>query len=263
MISAPHIGTLTNKSILKEFLFTDRAYHAYAIADLAEPYFSQSAWWAAQKDGQINALVLLYGGLSPTVVFSMGGDVDAVSALAGAMPLPKRAMVLGGEGHMAVWQDFYRFAQIDAMWRMILAPEKFAPPAGVEVARRLDKRHIPQLLELYRHEYGNAFAPYQIENGVFYGIFDGERLVAVAGTHIVAPEFGVAAIGNVLTVPAYRNRGYGRRVTAAVCADLLARGFDTLVLNVMQSNQSAIRVYQHLGFTFYKLFEEGIGTLKK
>ena len=129
-------------------------------------------------------------------------------------------------------------------------------------AQPLDDRHLPQLLELYRHEYGNAFVPYQLADGVFYGIFDDDALVSVAGTHIIAPEYGVAAIGNVLTIPAYRNRGYGRRVTTAVCADLLARGFDTLVLNVMQSNQSAIRVYERLGFAFYKAFQEGIGTLK-
>jgi len=34
------------------------------------------------------------------------------------------------------------------------------------------------------------------------------------------------------------------------------------VLNVMQSNKSAVRVYESLGFAVHRMFEEGMGTLK-
>lgn len=262
MLQALRIGSLAEKVALENFLCADRAYHAYAIGDLVEPYFSQSEWWAAQDDAAVRALVLLFHGLSPAVLFSMGNEAGVIAEIAHHIPLPATAMVLGQSEHMMVWQSFYHFGRVDAMWRMVLLPENFAPPSDAVPVQRLDDRHLPQLLACYRHEYGNAFAPTQLAQGVFYGIFDDTDLVSVAGTHIVAPEYRLAAIGNVLTAPAYRNRGYGKRVTAAVCAHLLAQGCDTLVLNVRQSNKSAIRVYESLGFAIHRTFEEGIGTLK-
>ena len=55
-------------------------------------------------------------------------------------------------------------------------------------------------------------------------------LVAVAGTHLLAPEEGAAAIGNIYTRRDRRGRGLGRAVTSAVLADLA--GIETVGLNV-------------------------------
>jgi len=256
------VGMLTDKAMLEGFLCADRAYHAYAIGDLAEPYFSQSEWWGARDGDSVRALVLLFRGLSPPVLFSMGGDAGLIAEITRHIPLPATAMVLGQSEHMTVWQSVYHLDRVDMMWRMVLLPAYFSPPVDTVPVRRLDDRHLPQLLELYRYEYGNAFAPSQLAQGVFYGIFDDTALVSVAGTHIFAPEYRLAAVGNVLTAPKYRNRGYGKQVTAAVCAHLLAQGCDTLALNVMQTNKSAIRVYESLGFAVHRMFMEGIGSLK-
>jgi len=159
ILQSLRLGTVTEKAALEDFLCADRAYHAYAIGDLAEPYFAQSEWWAAQDEGSVRALVLFFRGLSPAVLFSMGDDAGLIAELAPHIPLPTAAMVLGQPEHMAVWQSFYRFERVDAMWRMVLLPENFAPPTDAVPVRRLDDRHLPQLLKLYRHEYGNAFAP--------------------------------------------------------------------------------------------------------
>ena len=44
----------------------------------------------------------------------------------------------------------------------------------------------------------DGFAPYQVEDGFFFGVEDGAGgLAAVGGTHILNREEGVAAIGNV------------------------------------------------------------------
>ncbi len=254
------IGTLKNKLMLENFLCANRTYHAYAIGDLVEPYFSQCEWWAAHTADAVRALVLLFRGLSPHVLFSMADDAPAISEIVRSMSLPERAMILGQSKHIAVWQQYYRFEHLDAMWRMELLPENFSPPSETGSVTRLNMQHVSQLRELYRDEWGNAFAPYQLAQGVFYGIFDDTTLVAAAGTHIIAPEYGLGAVGNVLTLPEYRRRGYGMRVTAAVCAHLLEDGLDTLALNVMQSNRTAIRVYKSLGFTIAFPFTEGIGT---
>ena len=53
-----------------------------------------------------------------------------------------------------------------------------------------------------------------VTDGVFFGVYEGEALVAAAGTHLVSREEGAAAIGNIYTRRDRRGRGLGRAVTA-------------------------------------------------
>ena len=86
---------------------------------------------------------------------------------------------------------------------------------------RLDVSHMPLLEELYSYGGGDAFRQRSLELGVFYGVFEGERLVSVAGTHIVSDNERIAALGNVMTHPDYRGRGLATLATSAVCEELL------------------------------------------
>jgi len=54
-----------------------------------------------------------------------------------------------------------------------------------------------------------------------------------------------------------RDRGLGRAVTTAVVRGLLARGTETIVLNVRQDRPAALRVYERLGFVVHRPFIEG------
>jgi predicted GNAT family acetyltransferase len=86
------------------------------------------------------------------------------------------------------------------------------------------------------------------------------ELVAVAGTHLISPTYGVAAVGNVFTHPAHRRRGYATACTSAVVEELLAKGIGTIVLNVDERNVQAMRIYQKLGFREHCRFVEAIGV---
>jgi predicted GNAT family acetyltransferase len=83
----------------------------------------------------------------------------------------------------------------------------------------------------------------------------------VAGTHLVAPAWGVAAVGNVYVHPHWRGRGYGALVSSAVTAELLQRGL-LVVLNVDQDNPAAIHLYRQLGYRADCPFVEGIGVIR-
>jgi predicted GNAT family acetyltransferase len=83
----------------------------------------------------------------------------------------------------------------------------------------------------------------------------------VAGTHLVAPTWGVAALGNVYVHPAWRGHGYGALVSSAVTAHLLQRGL-LVVLNVDQDNLAAIHLYRQLGYGVHSPFVEGIGQAR-
>jgi predicted GNAT family acetyltransferase len=106
-----------------------------------------------------------------------------------------------------------------------------------------------------------AFSPYQLAQGVFYGIENRGRLIAAAGTHLVAPTYGVAAVGNVFTDPDYRGQGYATLCTSAVTKELLSQGTD-VVLNVQEGNADAVHIYEKLGYRPYCRFIEALGVRK-
>ena len=97
-----------------------------------------------------------------------------------------------------------------------------------------------------------------VTDGVFHGIHEGPALVAVAGTHLVAREEGVAAIGNVYTRRDRRGRGLGRLMMNAVLGDLA--GIETIGLNVRADNDAALHLYESLGFARHCEFYEGVAT---
>jgi predicted GNAT family acetyltransferase len=110
---------------------------------------------------------------------------------------------------------------------------------------------------LYTLGGGDAFTPAQLEQGVFYGIEVDDRIVAVAGTHLVSPEYCVAAVGNVFTHPTHRGQGHATATTSAVISALLRVGIQDIVLNVSQTNVAAVHLYERLGFERYCPFLEG------
>ena len=80
----------------------------------------------------------------------------------------------------------------------------------------------------------------------------------MAGTHLVVPQEGIAAVGNIYTRRDRRGRGLAGRVTAAVVAELLRRGVPTVALNVAQTNATARRVYERVGFVHEGTLRHGL-----
>lgn len=255
-----NVLALTDKTTLQTFLETNRVYHAYALADLADPFFQQCRWFATQSKAAIQTLVLLFRGLHPPALLSMGQAAYLGDLLAN-IPLPPQIMTLALEDHLPYLTALYKFIYLDPMIRMALPGAHFIPRPTPNVVP-LNMTHLDTLKILYQGVHGNAFEAYQLESGVFYGIFKDSHLVSVAGTHIVSREYGIAAVGNIYTDPAHRGCGYAQQTTTAVCRDLLAQNLD-VVLNVEQNNASAIRVYHKLGFNDHCLFWEGVGTIKR
>jgi predicted GNAT family acetyltransferase len=104
------------------------------------------------------------------------------------------------------------------------------------------------------------FIPAMLAQGAYYGVYEGDELIAAAGTHVVAPTVSVGALGNVYTRRDRRGRGLGTHVTSAVTSHLLAMPLATIVLNVREHNRAAIRVYERLGFQTYCRYDEAIAS---
>jgi predicted GNAT family acetyltransferase len=82
--------------------------------------------------------------------------------------------------------------------------------------------------------------------GTYYGIRDGDRVVAMAGERM-RPVTGLAEVSGVCTDPAYRGRGYAARLIGRVMAGFAERG-DQAFLHSWADNAGAIALYEQLGF---------------
>lgn len=247
----------TDAGTIRGLLEADRAWSAYALADL-EPEEAGRSLWAV--DGQ--AVALLYRGLEPPVLFLAGDPQDAARA-ASQLPAGPVQFTLQPAARAALGDHLIERAAVPT-WRMGLAPGAYRAAARAP-AERLGPSDLADLLALFGEhpDRPDAFHSRQLEAGFFYGVRREGRLVCAAGTHIVALRAGVAAIGNVFTAPDWRGRGLAAAATAAAVEALLTAGVRTLVLNVAQHNAAAIRCYRRLGFERHCAYSEGFGYLRE
>ncbi len=245
--------TIADPSILG-ILESDRSWCAYALADLSPPWSEQSDWSVLGK-----SLLLVFRGLSPPVLFGVG-EPDQLHALFENLSPGQYWYTLRPTDFSLVQERVGEFSRA-RMWRMRLVDDSFEQ--WIEPATRLEKNHLTQIDQLFagHADQPDAYLPDQVEHGVYFGIYDEETLLAVAGTHVVDRQQGVAAVGNIFTSPHHRRRGYGIRATAAVVKHLVELDIETIVLNVEMANQPAIDMYLNLGFMPYCGFYEGIAVL--
>ncbi|MEZ4767615.1 MAG: GNAT family N-acetyltransferase [Caldilineales bacterium] len=263
------VSLTTDKREIYAFLQRDPVYAAYAIGDLEPEMFADCTWFLAGRGASASALALVYRGLEPTVLLTMG-DPDAVADVLSAIRLPDQAYMVAQCRHRRVFERFYDFSgdRVRPMVRMTVSSDAFRPSQSrlkEGRLRRLEPDDMPAIEMLYGHggpHTPDAFHPRQMHDGAFFGVFapESDDLLAVAGTHLIAPNWGVGAVGNIYTHPAWRRRGLASLLTSAVTAELLQRGL-LVVLNVDQANAAAIRIYESLGYRTHCPYIEGIGKL--
>lgn len=113
----------------------------------------------------------------------------------------------------------------------------------------LNETHREDMLTLMAVAFPGFFRPRTREMGRYIGIYDGNRLVAMAGERLRVDSF--QEISAVATHPDYTGRGYAQRLVAEISNAALARGF-TPFLHVYRENVRAMSVYERLGFAVRK-----------
>ena len=121
-----------------------------------------------------------------------------------------------------------------------------APAAqGPEDVVQLTDADAPEMLALAQLTEPGPFLTRTHTMGTFIGIRIGGRLAAMAGERFRFP--GYTEVSGVCTHPDFRGRGLARRLSAAVAADIEARG-DRPFLHAWKTNRPAIALYESLGF---------------
>lgn len=178
-----------------------------------------------------------------SVFAALGDDTDAgwhdLAAVAGPngvvvlfraeIPSPPKAWTRldGGRGHQMVLRDL--------------------APVDVPDARDLGPGDVGEMLELVALTRPGPFAVRTVELGGYVGVYDGDRLVAMAGQRLAPP--GHREISAVCTHPDFRGRGLAAGLTSLVAQRILDRG-ERPFLHHAADNDPARRVYETLGFEF-------------
>jgi len=241
-----------DRELLLGFLDQDRLYAAYAIADMDDSEFSRTRWAVAYDGDDAVAVVMEYRGLSPQPLFVMGSPQGIRAALTDIVR-PRIAYLASKPGVAPALADLYRVGSPALMTRMSVDRATFiAVPGDAVRLDAADTRHLNRLYELGL----TAWLPSEsVAAGIYFGVRRGTRLIAAAGTHVIGPRYGIAAVGNVFTNREYRGQGLAKIVTSAVTAELL-KNVDTVVLNVRSDNPPALAAYRALGYREHTQFEE-------
>lgn len=116
-------------------------------------------------------------------------------------------------------------------------------------ATPLQLEHVAQAIELTALTRPGPFGPRTLELGAYFGYFDGDRLVAMAGERMFAGS--LREVSGVCTHPDFQRQGLARKLMRKLVGQQLRRG-ETPFLHVMRENLGARSLYQRMGFRTYR-----------
>lgn len=142
------------------------------------------------------------------------------------------------------WKMLDRDGLLQMVWKGN-EPENTHTPKIVP----LTELHIPQMLELTALTRPGPFELRTIDFGQYYGIFEGDQLVCMAGWRLQAAEY--KEISALCTHPDFLGRGYAAGILKFMVSLTLNNGYKPF-LHVKKDNIRAVGIYQKLGFELSK-----------
>lgn len=233
-------------------LAPDPIWNSFALTDLEPPMreYSQFAI-ASHEDSVKHASCLIVRHPIIGQILSPYGEPAGVAAILSSIDLPQHPLLQAQELHIPTLQRHYQpHTPWRPMLRMATTPGQsqlltYTPHPSVKQLTTLD---LPALKTLYAQNPESAFSADLFTKSLYFGAYDGERLIAAGGTHALTPAHSLAVLGNIFTLPEARGHGYATTITASLVAALFDQHITHVVLNVFADNAPAIQVYQHVGF---------------
>lgn len=264
-LSRWQITSDANNDQAYSILSQDPVWNCFALASLELPLRKYSQFAIASQDGSKERAIcfilrhpILGQFLSPF------GAEEGIAAILARIVLPSHPLIQAQQLHIPLlkrsyppettWKSLLRMAISSNSWR----PLHTMPPRPI---KHLDLSDVSALKNLYGQHPESAFSADLFTQGLFFGVYEGEQIIAAGGTHALAPMYRIAVLGNILTAPQARGQGYATAITEALVTTLLEQHFSRIVLNVFEDNSPAIRIYQRLGFQTHQQFLEGKAPL--
>jgi predicted GNAT family acetyltransferase len=167
------------------------------------------------------------------------------------------AALVGSDGYALLTHDVVRPASWDLHTSFPVHQMILEHDVSVDTARvvRLGAADVDDLTSLIRIAQPGPWADRTHELGDFFGIRDGNQLVAAAGQRMQLAE--AVEISAVAALPEARGRGYGAAVTRAAADAILSAGAQPF-LHVRADNLDAIRMYERVGFVIRRTTPVGL-----
>jgi ribosomal protein S18 acetylase RimI-like enzyme len=251
------IRNLHDKEEIYKFLSINPELHIYAIGDLDDFFWSKTMWFCICDNNTILSIALLYTGMVPATLILLhnGTQVYAKELLTSIRPfLPSKIMVHLSSGLIGLFGKKDILKDYGLHYRMVLKKEPIEQSdKNIRKLNVVDILPINQLLSVAYPE--NWFDKRMLETDMYYGYFNGEALIGMAGVHVYSEHYKIAALGNITTHPDFRGRGIASKLTSRVCYELNKK-VTVIGLNVTAANISAIKCYEKLGFAIYSSYDE-------
>ena len=131
----------------------------------------------------------------------------------------------------------------------LVYPHPAPPAAAGQQLVALQEKDVPAMLALTALTKPGPFLTGTITLGDYYGIFAGDRLVAMTGVRLQPDPY--TEISAVCTHPDHGGKGYASKLVCNQISSILAAGRIPF-LHVMPENTPAVNMYQKLGFQIRK-----------
>jgi ribosomal protein S18 acetylase RimI-like enzyme len=245
------VECLHDRREIEKCLRTEALLHLYELGDLDDDAWPFTSWYGLRNGAALTAVTLLYTRPSLPVVLALGeANREQVRALVRAAMelLPARFYAHLSPRLEMVLAERYRLESRGQHLKMALMRLDSMRDADTGRAEPMSPADAADAQHLYEDSYpGHWFEADELESKPYFGVRSNGRLVSIAGVHAYSERYGVAALGNVATHPAYRRQGLGRAATAALC-QFLSERVEHIGLNVKSTNEAAMRCYESLGF---------------
>jgi ribosomal protein S18 acetylase RimI-like enzyme len=252
------IAQVQDRARIETFLRQRPELQVYSLGDLDDFYWPSTTWYGWEKAGSLREIVLVYAGHGlPTVVAISENPAGVRKLLREIVPLlPQVFYAHLSPGVEAALNRTHRLRSYDLHYKMVLRDPSRVEQIDCSTVARLTLEDRDALIRLYDESYPeNWFDPRMLATRQYFGLRVNGRLVSVAGIHVYSEQYRVAAVGNVVTHPDHRSRGYATLVTARLCQSLLET-VELIGLNVKADNVPAVVCYRRLAFEIVAPFSE-------
>jgi len=176
--------------------------------------------FAGYQYGTAESIILLDNWLEPGEVFFLIGELP---------PLPAHWTLLN-----------------ELPCAQMINQAAVTPPEGNINIVHLTADHKMDMYHLIQKVQPGYYEPGTHQLGDYYGIWQEEKLVAIAGERMRLEQ--LTEISAICTDPDYTGRKYAQHLIAQLCNTNFDKGIIPF-LHVLETNERAIGLYEYMGFT--------------
>lgn len=246
-------------SACRKFLAQNLIENTLLLGDLYSPLFQISDVYSVNKNNQVVGVCSVYRALPiPSIVIGTSAlEVKKILIQKAISAVKNRFISICELTDIDIFKEYCTVIDSHPEQQMITDNPKKSKYNDINV-ERVRKEDLKILDKFYRDRKVEAWTPIQFRVGPYYCVKKENKIVSVAGVHLVTPQ--IAQLGNIITDQAYRRQGFSSVCTSTLAVDLASKK-RIISLFVRTDNRSAINMYRNLGF--YKIMDRAFLVMRK